>query len=434
MKAARRLALIALLGVLVGVGSCSKGPPPPNVVIISVDTLRADHLGYHGYFRPASRSIDHLAQQAVVFEHCYSQSGWTLPSMATVLTGRHPLEHGATDFNRRLDPSLPTLASILRSEGYTNRAFISHVLLTPQFGMDKGFDSFDHSVLDVGDPHLVSTAKMLTDRAVQSLETLEEPFFLWVHYFDPHTKYLSHPDWNFGDGRKDRYDEEIAHTDLHIGRLLEKLREAGLDDRTIIVFVADHGEEFKEHGGLEHQTLYEEIVRVPLLIKAPSLGHRKTNHLAQQIDLLPTILELLGVAPPDGLPGTDLLADEPRQQPIFMERDRPVQFRQRSVIDWPDKLTIIEPVDLSNYPDNIYRDPPAAITHLTPGIFLYDLAADAAESHNLYTKANPTATRLAKLLSAHFAGERISRPQSSTGDGGMDADLEKQLRSLGYIK
>ena len=252
--------------------------------------------------------------------------------------------------------------------------------------------------------------------------------------FDPHTQYLNHPSWNFGDGPQDRYDEEIAHVDLHIGRLLAKLREAGLYDRTIIVFVADHGEEFKEHGGLEHKTLYEEIVRVPLLIKAPSLGHRKASHLAQQIDVLPTILGLLGVAPPDGLQGTDLFAEGSRQQPIFMERNRPVPFCQRSVIDWPDKLTIVEPVDLSNYPDNIYRNPPEAITHLTPGIFLYDLAADAAESHNLYTEANPTATRLAKLLSAHFAGERNSRPRHFTGDGGMDADLEKQLRSLGYIK
>ena len=200
---------------------------PYNIVFLSVDTVRHDHLGYAGDSRPVSPTIDGLAKEGVVFPNAYSQSGWTLPSMATIFTGRYPKDHGATDFHRRIGTQLPTLASILEKHGYDTRGYVSHIVLKPKYGFHKGFMKYDYAVLDYGNPHNVATSKQLTDLALMSLRDIKEPFFLWVHYFDPHFVYLSHTQWaSFGNSDVDRYGQEIAFTDYHIGRLLSDLRQS----------------------------------------------------------------------------------------------------------------------------------------------------------------------------------------------------------------
>ncbi len=399
---------------------------PYNVLLITVDSLRTDRLGYAGHRRPTSAAVDALARESVLFENSYSQSGWTLPSVATLLTGRYPSQHGATNVNRSLERGIPTLATILQAQGYETRAYVSHVLLGPRYGLAAGFDSYDHSVLDVGHPHQVATAEPLTDLVLEDLETIQQPFFLWLHYFDPHFAYLSHPEWvSFGDSKKGRYDGEVAHTDRQIGRVLEALSTGPWSANTVIVFTADHGEEFRDHGGKFHFTLYEEVIRVPLLIKAPRLEPKVSPVPTQQIDILPTVLGALGIEPPRDIPGRDALAPKFASQPIFLERDRPRPFHQRGVIAGTRKLTVVE-IDRELSPEG--HEPRNAPSNLQPGIYLYDLKSDPGERHNLFDPSDPTSLTLLRILEDHFSR------QTATGEEvDVDDQMRSKLRSLGYL-
>jgi arylsulfatase A-like enzyme len=413
--------LVALLGVGPG---CSREPTHPNLLLVTVDTLRPDRLGFGGHERPTSPALDRLAAEGVRFERSYSQSGWTLPSLATVLTGRHPSRHGAVAFDAALDPGLPTLATLLRQRGYDTRAFVSHVLLRPQYGLARGFARYDGSVLEVGHPHRVATAKPLTDRAIRALDEVRPPFFLWVHYFDPHFLYLRHPEFaGFGDSDLDRYDGEIAHTDEQVGRLLDALREHGREDDTVVVFTADHGEAFGENGAYYHDDLGEPVARTPLVVKAPGLAPGVRHEPAQQIDLLPTVLARLGVPTPEGLPGRDLLAPDGAERPVFMERVDPSPWLQRAVVRGRHKLVVNVRVEGAQPPADRPRGPT-----VRPGVFLYDLEDDPGETTNLFDPESEVARELLALLHEHFAGlpDAVGRAVE------VDEDLREKLRALGY--
>jgi arylsulfatase A-like enzyme len=374
--------------------------------------------------RSTSPNIDALAQESVVFTNAWSQAGWTLPAMATILTGHYPKDHGATDFHWSLDASMRSIASILRRNGYDTRGYVSHVILTPTYGIGDGFKEFDYSVLDVGHPHDVATAKPLTDIALQGVRRAEKPYFLWVHYFDPHFEYLTHPAFSsFGNSDLDRYDGEIAHTDYHISRLLRQL-----DDNTVVVFTSDHGEEFAEHDGVYHYTLYDEVMRVPLMIRAPGLASGVDESPAEQIDLLPTILALVGLEVPAGLPGRDLLSGEPDDTPVYFERDRPPPWRQRGVVKGNHKLFVVEMQDSLDIPP-ASRGTEVPVTNVHTGIYMYDLAADPEERTNIYSESDPHALELLGMVTRHFAaGAKREHPME------LDEDLIEKLKSLGYIR
>jgi len=401
-----------------------------SVLFICVDTLRPDRLGYGGNQRNTSPNIDRIAADGVVFENTYSVAGWTLPAMATMLTGRHPKDHGATDFHWAVDAKLPSLAGILKREGYDTRAYVSHVILTPRYGLADGFKSYDYSVLDVGHPHDVATAEQLTDLVIRDLSSIEKPFFIWVHYFDPHFEYLAHGPWaSFGKRDIDRYDQEIAHTDHHIGRLLDALKRRGLADKTILVFNSDHGEEFDEHDGKYHYTLYEEVLRTPLVINAPFLEPEKIDTAVEQIDFLPTVLGLLDIDPGAGeFPGRDVFESHDDGGPLFFERDRPPPWVQRGVIQGDHKLVVVELADTTKVPLTS-RGTFSPVKNVHPGIYMYDLANDPGETENLYSESNPKAKELLALLAGHFAAEG-----PSVHNVEVDEELKKKLRSLGYIK
>jgi arylsulfatase A-like enzyme len=423
-RALRSLSAAAVI-LAVFAGGCTREKRPPNLVLITVDTLRPEHLGYAGSPRATSACLDRLAGEGVVFDHAMSVSGWTLPSVATLLTGQYPKDHGATDFHWSLDASLPTLAGILRRNGYDTYGFVSHIMLTPTYGMGDGFAHFDYSVLNVGNPHEISTSPQLTELALKGLRNVKEPYFLWVHYFDPHFQYLPHDQFPFGNSDLDRYDSEIAFTDYSIDNLLK-----GVDrGNTVVVFTADHGEEFGEHEGKYHYTLHGEVMRVPMIIKAPGLTPRVESEPVEQIDLLPTILALLGVEAPANLPGRDLLgaARKPADAPIFMERDRPPQWRQRGVVRGNHKLIVIEEADTSLVPPTS-RNEEIPVTNVHPGIYLYDLASDPGEHTNLFSRDDPVSLELLGLVTKHFA-TAAARPQPVE----VDPDLLQKLKSLGYV-
>ena len=417
--------LLALFLVL-----CACGPQrKPNLVLISVDTLRPDHLGMNGCPHPDSPNIDQLALQGRVFTRAYSQAGWTLPSMASILTGRFPKDHQAVDFHFSLRRDLPTLASILKEFGYDTRADVSHVLLTSTYGLDRGFTHYDASVLDRGDPHKISTSKELAELALKDLAAARRPFFLWVHFFDPHFAYLPHAEWtSFGDSAPDRYDQEIAFTDGYIGRILRYLDEKKLARNTVVVLVADHGEEFGEHGGIFHETCYDEVLRIPLIIRAPGLAANVDTSLVEQIDILPTILSRLGVPLPPDLPGRNLLAGPGTPHPLYIERDRPPGTRQRAVIFDGMKLVHVEPRDTTLIPAES-RAESVEVKNVFVGDYLYDLRRDPGELKNLYRPGDPMGEKLMALLAGHFRG--VDMPPENVI---VDQEMRERLRSLGYIQ
>jgi len=408
--------------------SCDSGPEHPNILLICVDTLRSDRLGYNGYERFTSPNIDAFAASSLVFSNAFSQSGWTLPSMATIMTGQHPKDHHAVDFHFGINRELPTLASILKNNGYDTRAYVSHLLLTAQYGFDKGFYRFDSSVLDHGDPHEISTSMELNEIAIQDMADLREPYFIWIHYFDPHFAYLPHKQWeSFGNSSSDRYDQEIAYTDFYIGQLLEWLDTGNLLDNTAIIFTSDHGEEFGEHGGIYHYTCYNEVLRVPLYIKAPSVTVGTNFTLVDQIDLLPTMLALANVQTREEFPGRNLIANPLAPRPIFVERDRPPGYRQRAVILDDRKLLRIEPADTTLIPEESLFTA-SEVKNVVPGVYLFDITKDPAELTNLFPAETAAAERLLARMASHFTGHHIPAEEI-----GVDEDLRAKLRSLGYI-
>lgn len=287
-----------------------------NVVLVSFDTVRADHLGFHGYRRPTTPNLDRLAAVSVVFENAISQSAWTRPAHVSMFTGLYPSEHGmvAVDRNVALDPRWPTLAGVLRANGYATAAFTGGGNMSAHFGFDTGFDTYRSPGRRIGDA--------LAD-AEAWLDTVDDqPFFLFMHGYDAHRPYRGKPEDRAALGVSgapslrginracregqspadvapyvEEYDAAVHRGDRAIGRLLESLARRGRMDDTIVVVTSDHGEEFLEHGACFHiRSLYREIVHVPLVYYVPGVAPRRVAELVPaSVSVAPTILDLVGV-------------------------------------------------------------------------------------------------------------------------------------------
>jgi arylsulfatase A-like enzyme len=313
-------------------------------VVIVVDTLRRDHVGIHGYERDTTPSLDAFSEEAVVFENAVSTSPWTLPSFGSILTSRLPAYHGAAGSGDQfypLDSSVTTIQEALSRIGYATAAFTNSPFLNSQFGLDNGFDVYDHYD---GNNHDMRRADEMTTIALDWIQAnADDKFFVLVHYFDPHLDYDPPPDFALAfmpesalpkpfrvspadlkmirsrrttltQARMDTiialYDAEILYTDSAIGRLLNGLREMDLFETTAIVITSDHGEEFWDHNGFEHgHTLYGELINVPLLLRLPDASGRRTRieERVSLIDVAPTLLDYLGFESPSGFHGQSLL-------------------------------------------------------------------------------------------------------------------------------
>ncbi len=328
---------------------------PPNVVVYVIDTLRADHLGCHGYPRPTTPRIDGFAQSAVRFTHAVAQSSWTLPAVGSILTGRTPPAHGAVDPDHGLRADVATLAELLGGGGYVTAAFVTNYLGGAAFGLDRGFAVFRfYPERGATRPAVYLPSDVLARRVVRWLDRrVRTPFFLYVHATDPHFPYLPAPRyarpflgravtvpaatrvvdavrplhngrelWGTRPARiasgdlallRDLYDGDVRAADAGFGRVLDALQARGLLDDTIVVLTSDHGEEFSEHGGVGHgQTLHGEVLHVPLLIRLPGGrdGGRVVDGLVQHVDILPTVLDLAGMPGPPGLDGRPALVPD----------------------------------------------------------------------------------------------------------------------------
>jgi arylsulfatase A-like enzyme len=296
--------------------ACEPERVRPNILFITIDTLRADHLGAYGYTRPTSPRLDEFARSAIVFEQAHSSASWTLPSLTSLMTSLYSSTHGCWKIDSRLDPSFHTLAELLRNDGYDTAMVASHTFLSGRYGLQKGFTHVDSQILQV-DAIASITSPDITAKGVEWLREKAAvrdgiPWLLWLHYFDPHDTYLPHPGFSEKFGTKeeiDLYDGEIAFTDHYVGVVLDELARLELADDTIVVVVADHGEEFLDHGNMRHgNTLYEEVVRVPFMMRIPGFHPWRVEPVVASVDLMPTLLELTGTAIDHPIEGKSLLA------------------------------------------------------------------------------------------------------------------------------
>ncbi|NIA17250.1 MAG: sulfatase-like hydrolase/transferase, partial [Planctomycetes bacterium] len=310
----------------------------PNVLLIGVETLRADHVSSLGYSRVTTPTLDKLAKGGALFSGAIGTSSWTMPTNMSILTSLYPGVHKTTDYQKKLPPGRNTLAGIMKARGYTTAAFVSNPTLGSQYGFSRGFDLYDDfSVeLDLGlnlfenndrgnrQVHNAMTSKAVNRSALSWLrKNYDKPFFMFVFYFDPHYDYIPPPpfdtifDPNYDgqtDGRgivnKPRpsprdlehiialYDGEILYTDGYISKLLEKFAEYGIMDNTLVVVFSDHGDEFYEHGSSAHgQSLHNELTHIPLIFKWPGAiaGNKKIDCLVSQVDIMPTILDYMDI-------------------------------------------------------------------------------------------------------------------------------------------
>ena len=425
---------------------------PRNVVLISIDSLRADHLGCYGYERLTSPVMDRLAAQSVRFATAYAPTSWTLPSHATMLTGRYPLSHGAVLRDRRLSSATPTLATVLRGAGYTTGGFVSYEFLRRRYGFDAGFDYFDDFTTELGteeDQRSQPTGPLLNAQIIPWIErNAERPFFLFVHYFDVHYHYdppppydtMFDPDYVGPDLRQFTrnpaihagmprrhleqlialYDGEIRFTDRVVGEVIETIDRLGIGGRTLFIVTADHGEEFFEHGEKAHgRTLYDEVLLVPLLMRWPdgfAAGH-VVDVPVSLVDLAPTIYDLVGVAPSPGLEGRSLVplafGEQSAPAPIYAHLFTP-------------KRPIISAMIRSGN-EKYLQD-----LH-SPRAGFYELEADPGEHLNLVDEkrgrvlAGPLLAWLRQQWSAH---RELPSNESRIV---IDSDNIDRLRALGYV-
>ncbi len=394
----------------------------PNLLLITMDTTRADHLGCYGYSGARTPAIDDLAGRGVTFRRFFSNVPLTLPSHTTIMTGLYPPEHGCrVNGGCRLTADIPTLAEVFSSHGYRTGAFVAAFVLDRKFGLDRGFDDYDDyqvpnadDIYDENAMYRYRRADRVADAALAWLEKhAGEPFFCWVHFFDPHRPYYFSP--APGEGLSGAYDREIAFMDSQIGRLTDFLRKRGLREKTVIIALGDHGEGLGDHGEEEHGLLlYNSVLRVPLIVSGPGTGSGRTNEaLLASVDLFPTILDVFGWGPPGGISGRSfapgLAGDCPSDEDVYLETEFPF-----TEYGWSPLAALIS-VDWKYI--------------AAPREELYNLRADPGEKVNLAATNSDTARQLKKKLEK-ISGEMARRKS-------LPASLEDRerglLASLGYL-
>lgn len=452
----KRIVLLALLALLVG--ACRREPRRPGVLFISIDTLRADHCSLYGYARKTTPRIEGFAKAGVVFEHAYAPMATTAPSHSTMFTGLLPRRHGVLKNGLILGANHDTLAEKLQRAGYRTGAVVSSFVVNHRFGLDQGFSSYDDSFPEGGSTSRNQTfedfeveggfdqrADHTTEKAAAFLSRHgylggsppDQPFFLWVHYFDPHGPYVPPRRYRHPFAPKDEsdamqamlasYDGEVRFTDAMIGELLDTLAKAGLLETTLVVITADHGEGLMTHGHQNHGLhLYEEAVRVPLLVRWPAglPGGTRVKEPVSLADILPTVTELAGLGPAspggDGMSLAPVLRGERRAdplRPIFLERREYAPQRISGFDVRGSKMAL----RLGQFK---YIEAPEEKT-----AELYDLDADAEERRNLAAERAPQAQAMARLLD-----DWRKRPGAGRAAADQSPETQEALRALGYVQ
>src|SRR6202158_955692 len=358
MSLTRQLAYVVWLGasMLAAVAA------PPNVILITLDTARADRMGFLGSTLGLTPNLDTLARESVVFTHAYSQVPLTAPSHATILTGTYPQFHQVNDFQVPLAQDLPYAPAILREHGYSTSAFVGAMVLDPHAGFargfERGFDTYDASFHQArpGEDRYHSTERRGDEVVAHALAWLNQHprgrFFMWLHLYDAHDPYEP-PEPYKSRYASAPYDGEIAYVDSAVGKFLSDLRTRGIYDGALIAVMADHGEALGEHGEDTHGFfLYDETIHVPLLIKLPGAASLKKDSAGKKIenrvglvDVLPTILQAAGIAVPQEVQGESLLS-------VLMPKPAPAESAGASAA--PDASRDRPAYAETDYPQNTY--------------------------------------------------------------------------------
>ncbi len=434
----------------------------PNVFLISIESLRADHVGCYGYERRTTPNIDRLASEATLYRNARSVTSWTLTSHATLLTGLYPSAHRVIEPRHRLADSYETLAETFSGAGYQCAGYASGPFLRTPYNLHQGFEIYDDSPSavtqesahgDITNPAM----EQLLGRFFESDRDTTRPFFLFAYLWDVHYDFLPPPPYDtlfltegaerfdisrfeanreiradMGRARTDylisQYDGEIRCTDDLLGRVWDRMKKLGLWENTIVVVTSDHGEEFFEHGSKGHKNnLFIESIHVPLIVKwSPSDGAAIDERLTGLIDLYPTLLEAASIDPPESH-GRSLLA-EPRgdDTPFFQElvttrygRGLSGQMRKSSERWWAVRMGRYKLFSVPERPINL----------------LYDVAADPGETRPIEAERPELTERYLKLLGPW---QSQMRPTSARHDEGGEAKLSteelERLRALGYIE
>lgn len=402
--------------VLAGCGAAGPRRTVDNVILITLDTTRADALGPYGNKKVRTPVLDLLARRGHLFENAYSHAPITLPSHSSILSGRLPTQHGVRNNIAYAFPAdKATLAARLKAAGFATGAFVSSFILDGRFGLGAGFDVYEDKIVHYG--HKVRKEEITTRRASETtsffLDWLEERkgggrFFGWVHFYDAHWPY--EPPLPFRQAYADApYFGEIASMDLEIGRIVAWLEKNGLAERTLVIVTADHGESFFEHGEPTHGFFcYAATTHVPLILSLPLYGEpgRRFRHEVQSIDLVPSVLEALGLPADPQLPGHSLAATEKRT--VYAEAMIPFE-------------------DFYLAPVHALRDQRYSF-YYSSDKELYDLEADPGETRNLYAEKKDVAERYEELMR-----ERLAEGTAAAGKVHLDQESAQLLASLGYI-
>lgn len=433
----------------VALAACGAGPPDgtseprrPNIVLYVVDTVRADRLGVYGYEKPTSPRLDAFAAGAVLFENAYAQSSWTRPAVASLFTGLLPPAHRTVGRRSVLPEEADTLAEILAANSYEGLGLVRNPNVGRAFGFAQGFTRFRSEDRERDETMLDRVRLWLDER-----RSADGPFFLFLHAIDPHGPYDPAPEFeemfeaggapahyrtvryllglNRGEVEPEPgtaealsrlYDAEVAQNDRAFGDLLDELEDRGLTEETAVIYVSDHGEEFAEHGRWEHGlSLYEEVLRVPLVMRLPGVPPRRVEAPAQHVDVLPTLLGYLGIeAPPND--GRNLLAarrrgDDPPDVYTHLDVDG---HRAASVMRGHYKLVLPQSPSQGTKP------------------MLFDLDADPGELENLASERPDIVERMLGLLTERNLADEVESAEEIEDDQ-LDEDVRRRLRALGYV-
>lgn len=479
----RRLLLASAISTSL---SCGGEPPaevqergaPPNVLLISIDTLRPDHLGAYGYSKATSPRIDKLAAEGALFETAISSSSWTLPAHAALFTGLSDSVHGCSDSDRRLDESRVTLAEAFAEHGYRTTGFFAGPFLHPTFGLAQGFERYvdcssyaeqsrevamRDGTLDTADIVDASHQDITNPRVYQQFkrwlaQPQEGPFFTFVHLWDAHFDFVPPPPYDTmfdadyeGDvdgvdffrnplvhprmAARDLehilalYDGEIAWTDYHVGMMLDDLEERGLLENTIVAIVSDHGEEFFEHGRKGHRfTLYDEVIRIPMILWYPNKipAGLRIDEPTSIIDIFPTLLELADQSPGNQPMGRSLVEHFGKRDASQVER----QAAHRLAISELDTLGI----NLTSFRGASNK---LVIDNESGRAWIYDLRIDRKEG--LPTPAGKAGSEWEKLLLKESLAlraqlsDRKKALQIAPSSPELSSALAEQLHVLGYL-
>ncbi|MDA8020626.1 MAG: sulfatase-like hydrolase/transferase [Thermoanaerobaculia bacterium] len=443
----------------------------PNVLLISIDTLRADHLGSYGYARDTSPFLDSLAAVGVRFHSAFAQASWTLPSHMSLLTSTYPGTHRVETSRRALPSAIPTLAEQLQGAGYATAGYVSWIYLKSEYGFGRGFDRYvellpETSLQDSATHHSIRS-EAFVDRALEWVrDPPAQPWFLFLHLFDPHMSYEPPLDIaqrydpsldglqsgsyevlsRYIDGLRDDapavppevlrhatalYDGEVRFVDRALRRFFAALEDRGLLESTVVVVTSDHGEELDDHGSMEgHQwTLYDEVIRVPLIVVLPGSfssrerSSRVENRMVQTIDVAPTVLELGGIEVPAEFEGRSLVPLL-REESVDWEEFAFSQIR-RFNLKWALR-TPSHKLIYNQDPETDERGMP-----IRAGFELFDLVADPREQDNLYDPEDP----LTQKLMARLRQLIEERPDYGAGEAPILSDEElERLKALGYAQ